>query len=103
MQMHGVRDLLKPFAFRPTPVCPSGPQTVCWSAPPRSENWGAGHRMRRKRLTNCVGWRAWDGGGAMSCTIWSRRALWKLQAEKEPKDLPKLCVTCELVLLLDER
>jgi hypothetical protein len=39
----------------------------------------------------------------MSCTIWSKRALWKLQAEKEPKDLPKLCVTCELVLLLDER
>ena len=39
----------------------------------------------------------------MSVTIWSRRALWKLQAEKEPKDLPKLCVTCELVLPLDER
>ena len=39
----------------------------------------------------------------MSCMdVWSRRAFWKLQAEKEPKDSLKSCATCELVLRVDK-
>ena len=34
--------------------------------------------------------------------VWSKRAFWKVQAGKEPKDSLQSCATCKLVLPLDE-